>query len=197
MLREGVTLYFLRHGETDWNAALRYQGQTDIPLNAKGRRQAARNGQRLKTLLGHRASAVDYVASPLSRASDTMRIARAELGLEPDAFRRDDRLKEQHYGHWEGKLWHDLPTLDPDGFAAHNIDKWGWCPRGGESYRMLSERIAGWLASVERDAVVASHGAVSRVVRGLVLGLDGPSVTTLEIPQDKVLVLQTGTMRWE
>jgi probable phosphoglycerate mutase len=197
MLRKGVTLYYLRHGETDWNAALRYQGQTDIPLNAKGRTQAARNGQRLKTLLGANAARLDYVASPLARASDTMRIARAELGLDPEAFRRDKRLMEQHYGHWEGKLWHDLPTIDPDGFAGHNRDKWGWCPRGGESYRMLSERLAGWLSEVDRDVVVASHGAVSRVVRGLVLGLDGPSVTSLEIPQDKVLVLRDGQMSWE
>jgi probable phosphoglycerate mutase len=197
MLREGVTLYFLRHGETDWNAVQRYQGQTDIPLNEKGRRQAARNGQRLQSLLGPRAASLDFVASPLSRASETMRIARAEMALEPDAFRRDERLKEQHYGHWEGQLWHDLPRIDPHGFAARDRDKWGWCPRGGESYRMLSERIAGWLGDVEHDSVVASHGAVSRVLRGLVLGIEGPDVTELEVPQDRVLVLQAGRMRWE
>lgn len=197
MLREGVTLYFLRHGETDWNAALRYQGQTDIPLNAKGRAQAARNGRRLKELLGERLGDFDYVASPLSRASETMRIARGEMGLAPDAFRRDDRLMEQSYGHWEGQLWHELPRLDPEGFAARERDKWGWCPRGGESYRLLSMRIAGWLSEVDRDMVVASHGAVSRVLRGLVLGLEGPDVTELEVPQDKVLVLTRGRMRWE
>jgi len=197
MLRKGVTLYYLRHGETDWNAALRYQGQTDIPLNEKGRAQAARNGQRLTALLGRRAASIDYVASPLSRASETMRIARGEMGLEPDAFRRDDRLKEQHYGHWEGQLWGELPTVDPEGFAGHNRDKWNWCPLGGESYRMLSERLSGWLSEVDRDVVVASHGAVSRVVRGLVLGLDGPAITSLEIPQDKVLVLRDGRMSWE
>lgn len=197
MLRKGVTLYYLRHGETDWNAALRYQGQTDIPLNAKGRAQAARNGRRLKELLGSKATELNYVASPLSRASETMRIARAEMGLDPDAFGFDDRLKEQHYGHWEGQLWHELAALDPVGFSAHNRDKWNWCPRGGESYRMLSERIAGWLSDLESDAVVASHGAVSRVVRGLVLGLDGPSITSLEIPQDKVLIMRDGQMSWE
>jgi probable phosphoglycerate mutase len=197
MLRKGVTLYYLRHGETDWNAALRYQGQTDIPLNAKGRAQASRNGERLKALLGSKAAALDYVASPLSRASETMRIARRAMGLDPDVFRRDDRLKEQHYGHWEGQLWRELPTTDPEGFAGHNRDKWNWCPRGGESYRMLSERLAGWLSEVETDVVIASHGAVSRVVRGLVLGLDGPSVTSLEIPQNKVLVLRDGRMSWE
>jgi hypothetical protein len=45
MLKRGITLYFVRHGETDWNAVRRYQGQTDTPLNDKGRGQAARNGR--------------------------------------------------------------------------------------------------------------------------------------------------------
>lgn len=197
MLRDGVTLYFLRHGETDWNAVQRYQGQTDIPLNEKGRGQATRNGQRLRSLLGSHAAAYDFVASPLSRASETMRIARAEMHLEPDGFRCDDRLMEQHYGHWEGHIWHDLPRIDPEGFAARDRDKWGWCPQGGESYRMLSDRIGGWLAEVARDTVVASHGAVSRVLRGLVLGIKGPDVTELEVPQDRVLILSAGRMRWE
>ena len=197
MLREGVTLYFLRHGETDWNVIQRYQGQTDIPLNEKGREQAARNGRRLKELLGARAPSPDYVASPLVRASETMRIARREMGLEADAFRRDVRLAEQSYGHWEGQIWSDLRTSDPEGFAARERDKWGWCPRGGESYRMLSLRIAGWLKEVESDTVAASHGAVSRVLRGLVLGIEGPAVTELEVPQDRVLVLTAGNMRWE
>ena len=59
-----------------------------------------------------------------------------------------------------------------------------------------SVRIAGWLAEVDRDVVVASHGAVSRALRGLVLGLEGPDVTELEVPQDKVLVLTRGHMIW-
>lgn len=196
MLRDGLTIFFIRHGETDWNATQRYQGQTDIPLNAKGRGQAARNGRTLKAALGDAAAGLDYVASPLSRASETMTIARREMGLAADAFRHDDRLKEQHYGHWEGQLWHELPRLDAEGFAARLRDKWGWCPAGGESYRMLSARIAGWLAEVDRDVVVASHGAVSRALRGLVLGLEGPHVTELEVPQDRILVLQRGRMHW-
>jgi probable phosphoglycerate mutase len=196
MLKDGVTIYFIRHGETDWNATQRYQGQTDIPLNARGRAQAARNGQALRTALGPRIVTLDYVASPLSRASETMRIARAELGLDPDDFRRDDRLKEQHYGHWEGQLWSELPRTDPEGFAARERDKWGWQPRGGESYAMLSERIAGWLAEVKEDCVVASHGAVSRVLRGLVANIRREDIALLEVPQDRVMVLANGRIDW-
>lgn len=196
MMTSGVTIYFVRHGETDWNAVQRYQGQTDIPLNDKGRGQAARNGATLKHHLGARAATLDYVASPLSRASETMRIMRRALELEIDAFRRDDRLREQSYGHWEGQLWSELPRIDPEGFAARQIDKWGWRPRDGESYAMLSDRIAGWLSEVREDCVVASHGAVSRALRGLVLPLDKEAITGLEVPQDRIMVVRHGSVEW-
>ena len=132
MLKPGVTLYFIRHGETDWNRDRRYQGQMDIPLNATGREQAARNGRVLAATLGARAAGLDYVASPLERARETMQIVRGELGLAPDAYRTDDRLKEVHYGHWEGQLQDELRTSDPEGFAARDLDAWGWQPRGGD-----------------------------------------------------------------
>ena len=196
MLQSGVTIYFIRHGQTDWNAVQRYQGQTDIPLNERGRTEAARNGRVLKDHFAGSTASIDYVASPLSRASETMRIMRGVLDMPPDDFRRDDRLREQSYGHWEGQLWSELPRLDPEGFAARQVDKWGWQPRGGESYAMLSDRIAGWLADVREDCVVASHGAVSRALRGLVLSLDRAAITDLEVPQDRIMVLRRGTIEW-
>jgi Histidine phosphatase superfamily (branch 1) len=112
------TIYFIRHGETDWNAAQRYQGQTDIPLNAKGREQATRNGIVLAQRLGTTANRLQYIASPLSRTSETMRLLRQSMGLPVNEFQTDDRLKEQHFGHWEGQLWSELPRIDPEGFAA-------------------------------------------------------------------------------
>ncbi len=196
MLKPGVTIYYVRHGQTDWNAVQRYQGLTDIPLNERGRTEAARNGRVLKDHLAERVKSIDYVASPLSRASETMRIIRSALDLPPDDFRRDDRLREQSYGHWEGQLWSELPRLDPEGFAARQVDKWGWQPRGGESYAMLSDRIAGWLADVQADCLVASHGAVSRALRGLVLTLDRAAIADLEVPQDRIMVLRRGTIEW-
>ena len=196
LLRPGITIYFLRHGETDWNAVQRYQGQTDVPLNDKGRGQAARNGAALGKFLGDNGRTIDFVSSPLARASETMRIARREMGLAPEGFRTDARLQEQSYGHWEGHIWGELPTIDPEGFAAREKDKWNWQPKDGESYAMLSERIAGWLGSVEADCVVASHGAVSRVLRGLVVTMDVRQLVELTVPQDKVMIVRPGFIDW-
>lgn len=190
-------VYFVRHGETDWNAALRYQGQTDTPLNDKGRGQAARNGDVLRGLLGaDPAAVVDFVASPLSRTSETMAIVRSRLGVDRNGFRTDDRLKEIHFGHWEGALWHDLPASDPEGFSARKADPWGWQPRGGESYAMLATRVAAFLDELTRPTLIVSHGGVSRVLRGHLLGLPSCDVPHLEVPQDRVLVIDNGAMRW-
>jgi probable phosphoglycerate mutase len=196
MLQPSVTLYFVRHGETDWNRAQRYQGQRDIPLNATGRAQAARNGRALAAALGRRTADLDWVASPLCRARETMEILRREMELSPHGYRTDERLREIHYGHWEGELWSELARIDPDGFAAREADRWGWQPRGGESYRALSERVARWLCEVERDTVVTAHGGVMRVLRGLVHGLEPALIFGLEVPQDKVLVIGAGRSDW-
>jgi broad specificity phosphatase PhoE len=195
VLRPGVTLYFVRHGETDWNKAARYQGQADIPLNDTGRAQARRNGEILRSLLPAIARA-DFVSSPLGRAVETARILRSALALEPDAFRRDPQLMELHYGHWEGHLATDLHLTDPEGVAAKARDPYGWRPRGGESYADLSVRVANWLKTLEQDTVAISHGGVSRVARGVVVGNETADVPYLDVPQDKVLILRDGEMGW-
>lgn len=195
MLKRGVTLYFVRHGETDWNAVRRYQGQTDTPLNDKGRGQAARNGRILRELLAGRRD-VDFVASPLMRTTETMMIVRREMGLIPDDFRRDDRLKEINFGHWEGRIWDVLPDEDPVAFQARRSDPFNWRPIGGESYGDLAERVRGWLAEINQDTVVVSHGGVSRVVRGHVLALEVAAIPLLDVPQDKVLLLTFDKSEW-
>ena len=182
MLPDGVTLYFIRHGETDWNKIQRYQGQTDIPLNVTGTQQARRNGRILRERHGHELAHFDFVASPLSRAVETMRIVRRELDLQPDAFRRDDRLMESHFGHWEGLLWSELPQSDPEGFAARLADTWNWTPHGGENYTMLEVRVRKWLSSISRDTVAVSHGNVSRSLRGILLDLSRAETPKLAVP---------------
>lgn len=195
MLKPGITLYLIRHGETDWNRAQRYQGQRDIPLNDTGRAQARRNGAVLKGMLPEIA-ALDFVSSPLSRAAETMELLRTEMGLDPKTYRRELLIRELHYGHWEGHLQSALAETDPEGVAGKARDPFGWRPRNGESYADLTERIKPWIANLERDTVATTHGGVSRVARGAILNLDTRTVPTLEVPQDKILVLRNGTMRW-
>ena len=190
----GVTVYFIRHGETDWNAQARYQGQVDIPLNDTGRAQARRNGEALRAL--PHAQALDYVTSPLGRTRETMDIVRRALGLPVEGVRIDDRLREMNYGHWEGQFASDLPHTDPAGIAERARDWWHWRPDGGESYEDLTLRIEDWLSGVTSDTVVASHGGVSRALRGLVVPVPRADVPRLKVPQDRVLVLQRGSMDW-
>ena len=196
MLKAGVTLYYVRHGETDWNRAQRYQGQRDIPINATGRAQAKANGRLLVAALGDHAAHLDYVASPLKRASETMEILRAELGLDRRAYRTDDRLMEINYGSWEGQPWADMAVRDAAGYAARQADVWNWRPQSGESYQMLAERVGAWLAEVADDTVVVAHGGVSRALRAILFGLSAPEVMRLDVPQDRILVLQGSAMRW-
>ena len=125
-----------------------------------------------------------------------MEITRREMGLPQGDYRTDNRLREINYGHWEGELWTELPAKDPQGFAAREADKWGWQPRGGESYRALSERVARWLDEVQRDVVVAAHGGVMRVLRGLALSLQPAEIFLLDVPQDRIMVLDPGGIRW-
>ena len=164
MLRSGVTLYFVRHGETDWNRAQRYQGQRDIPLNATGRSQAVRNGRALAETLGKDAAASTTLrARCCARGNDGAHARRAR----PAATRATaptTGCARSTTDTGRASSGTSCPTKDPQGFAAREADKWGWRPTGGESYRDLSERVARWLREIERDAVIAAHGGVMRVI---------------------------------
>lgn len=186
----------MRHGETDWNAARRYQGQADIALNDRGRQQAQRNGLALREAIPGIADC-RFVASPLGRTLETMRIMRRSLDLPLDGFQTDARLIELHYGHWQGQLLADLPAIDPEGVAGRQADPFNWRPIGGESYADLALRLRDWLADLDTTTVVVSHGGVSRALRWLLIdGIDDSELHVLPVPQDKVLVLTNGSMTW-
>jgi broad specificity phosphatase PhoE len=195
LLKPDLTLYLIRHGETDWNREARYQGQRDIPLNDTGRTQARRHGEVLQKLLPSIAN-FDFVCSPLFRSIETMRIIRSTLSLDPEDFRIVPEIAELSYGHWEGELAAELSARDPEGVAEKAADPFGWRPRGGESYRDLENRVSVWLRDVTENTVAVSHGGVSRVARGALLGLDKAVVPFLEVPQDKILKLAGARMQW-
>ena len=191
--------FFVRHGETDWNREGRLQGQRDTVLNGLGRRQAVVAGQTLARLLAGRPldpTGLDFVASPLARTCDTMVLLRGALGLNPDHFRRDDRLMELSFGAWEGQTWPEIKAIDPVAAEARRRDRWDFVPPGGESYAMLKGRVAPWLSGLADNTVVVSHGGVARVLLHLVTGLATKQAPVTDIPQGRVLVVRSGAAHW-
>ncbi|MDR4307943.1 histidine phosphatase family protein [Chelatococcus sambhunathii] len=188
-------LIFVRHGETDWNVAGRLQGQTDTPLNPKGRDQADAVGRTLASAFPDLSGHV-FVASPLERASETMRRVRAGLGLDPEAFAVDDRLKEMTFGRWEGSTFADIRTREPAVMKARDADRWGHRPPGGESYQDVSDRFAEFLAGLEGPAVVVSHGGVARVALALIGGGDRKKLPHLHVQQGRAMLIENGRWRW-
>ena len=192
-------LYFFRHGETFYNAEGRIQGQLDTPLSPLGREQACEVGRILRLRLqadGLEAESSGWIASPLSRASETMTIARREMNLPEDAFGRDKRLMELSFGAWQDMTWPEISARNPAAVAARKADFWNFRPPQGESYADLMARCAPWIEALQRDTVAVTHGGVTRVMRGAVLGIDRAMVPVLDVPQDKVLILEAQTQRW-
>ena len=191
------TIYFVRHGQTDWNAEGRLQGQTDIPLNSVGREQAARNGKLLSDILGQ-ADGVGFVASPLSRTRETMQIARSQMHLDPFAYETDSRLLEVNFGEWEQHTFSELEKLDPGCFERREKDKWNFVPPGdnAESYETVAARVGECLSELTRDTVCVAHGGILRSVFRLTDSLPPSECAALLIPQDKILRFENGRLEW-
>ncbi|WP_112663197.1 histidine phosphatase family protein [Microvirga flavescens] len=190
------TIYFLRHGETDWNLEGRLQGQKDIPLNDFGRVQAEEAGRRLQALTAHPED-LDYVSSPMLRTRETMELMRGAIGLHPTAYRLDDRLVELTFGEWEGMTWKEVRAAAPQGAHLRERDKWGFAPPGGgESYAMLAERIGPVLEDITRETVIVAHGGVARAFLVLACGVNKRDAANLDIWQGKVLVIEGRKHYW-
>jgi probable phosphoglycerate mutase len=190
-------VYFVRHGQTDWNAENRLQGQADIELNALGREQATQNGRKLAGLIPD-PKAFDFVASPMKRTRATMELVRAAMGLDPYAYRTDPRLVEVNFGDWQGFTYAELEQQHPGISGERSLDKWDYLPsgEGAESYQMLYERIRPWFEELDRDTVCVTHGGVIRALFRLVEKISREEAASLETPQDRVLRLRDGHLEW-
>jgi broad specificity phosphatase PhoE len=141
----------VRHGETDWNRAERFQGQLDIPLNAAGRNQA----KGVKTHLG--ASHFDTVySSPLSRAIETAHIIAGNIPIH-----RDRRLTEIHHGFWQGKTKANIARRWPEQWNRWNNQPQFFTPPGGETAASVRSRVQDFLRAIQGASVLCvSHGVV-------------------------------------
>ncbi|MEM7222354.1 MAG: histidine phosphatase family protein [Pseudomonadota bacterium] len=186
-----MSLFLLRHGETQFNREDRIQGWRDSALTETGIAQARRNGRVLAELLADKARYRIY-SSPLGRALNTARLVAFELGRDAAEIRSDRRLIELSLGHWEGFTWGEVPKRFPEDWAARVADKWTYEVPGGESYQDMATRLASWLADHPDPAIAVTHGAAGRILRGLYAGLSREEMMTLEEPQDAFFELTGG-----
>jgi len=191
------TIYYIRHGETAWNAEGRLQGTLDVPLNDLGRRQAAQAGNILADLFardGRDKASLAFVASPLGRARSTMDLVREVLDLPPDGYALDDRLREIGYGRWEGSTLAEMQAQDPVLFARRQTEKWTMSPPGGETYASVQLRMRDWYDSLLTDTVAVAHGGTARALM-VALGFETPaSAADLTIEQGAVYVFGDGEL---
>jgi broad specificity phosphatase PhoE len=151
-----------RHGQTTWNIEHRFQGKTDIPLDATGVAQAERAARLLAAL---RPTAI--LSSPLQRAAHTADALAALTGL---TVAYDPDLTERDGGAWEGLTNKEIRERYPAEYAV-------WQPPGGETSTQVAKRVG---TALERAVgrlpadgllVVASHGAALRLGLGHLIGL--------------------------
>lgn len=169
-----------RHGNTDWNATHRVQGQTDVPLNAIGRQQAVDSAELLIKMHPD-----VIVSSDLHRAADT---AAALAALSGRSVGYDKRLRERYFGNWQGLTMAEVAELYPDQYARWTAGR----EVGGEVETLadLGKRVsealsaAAALAPPGGTVVVATHGAAARQGIGHLLGWPLEQLRTLRALQN-------------
>jgi len=163
-------IFFARHGETEWNREMRYQGTMDIPLNDTGRAQANANGPLLKQMLMEQSvdpASINWYVSPLGRAVETMALMRRAFDLDLPAVIADKRLAEISFGVLEGKLHQELPPDLAVPPGEREGDYWFHRPPEGENYADVAGRVLPFLQELSGTSVIVAHGGVMRVLRHL------------------------------
>jgi broad specificity phosphatase PhoE len=168
-----TVVYLARHGETDWNRQLRWQGGTDIPLNDAGRAQAAELAERLRALAPARVHASD-----LARARETGEIVAARLGA--PFLGTDPRLRERSFGLFEGLTQGECQTLHPEHWRRYLADR-RILPPGAEGIdavlvRMRAAIHAVAAAHATAPVVVVGHGSAIRVLVAAISSADCPPI---------------------
>lgn len=166
----------IRHAQTQSNREKKIQGQSDSPLTADGKRQAARWGRLLKPLAWDR-----IIASDLGRARRTAELINANL---KQALTTDSRLREQNWGLWAGKTIAQLKAEIPQELKDQEKAGWAFCPPGGEYRRQVQIRSQGALVEAAAqwpgdNILVVTHEGV---IKSLIYHLYGRKFLATEPP---------------
>jgi len=163
-----MKLFLARHGLTDWNNDGRFQGQTDVPLNASGERQAEALGRKLA------GEALDVIfTSDLARAVET---AKAISTHQCCPIVIDQRLREIRFGKWEGQTYAEIAHNDPETLHAWETRVPRASGPGGEALDDLAKRVQSFLDELSanytgKTGLIVAHGGTLTVMVCLLLGL--------------------------
>ena len=189
-------IYLVRHGQTEFNAVGRIQGQLDSALTLKGAAQGRAVGLRLAGLIG--STAFRIYTSPLGRAQDTARIIAVALPGMPE-ITLEARLMEVGMGAWDGMTDFEIEAEYPGSRDGLGQGQWFLHGPGGERYEGLRGRLAAALAEIAADRaavkIIVSHGVAGQVVRGIYGGLSRVETLVLEMPQVAFFALEDGKAR--
>jgi broad specificity phosphatase PhoE len=183
-------IYFVHHGETEWNRAGRFQGRHDSPLTPEGRRQAARVAALLEQELPPPRD-VALVTSPLGRAVTTAGIISDKLGLPVVG---DDRLVELSLGDYEGLTREEIEAQSGASLAGAARFDWYLRAPGAEDVGAVLARLAAWLAERRQTTIAVGHGVAGRLLRGVYAGLDREAALRQPVVRDGVFKLAGGAI---
>ncbi|NWJ26566.1 histidine phosphatase family protein [Rhizobium sp. RM] len=190
-----MSIYLIRHGQTEFNAVQRWQGQVDSPLTELGRAQALRMGRKLAELT--RKDQLHVFCSPLGRARQTCEIVVRELGM-IDGVTLDPGLMEISMGAWDGMTDYEIDQEYPGARNGHDRYEWFFHAPGGETFDRMRSRIAHSLEGIRRrqarDALIICHGITSRLLRGVYADLPKDQALRLDVPQDAFFRLNEGAI---
>jgi len=151
-----TTLYLVRHGQTDWNLATRFQGHSDIPLNETGLEQAAKAARDFNGL------AVDAIyASDLARAQQTAKFFAIDSGL---PIQSDARLREIYLGAWEGKIINQIREEYPELVSLRRTQPTRYSAPDGETILQVAQRVG---SAADEMSAVYPQGKVLVVAHGM------------------------------
>jgi broad specificity phosphatase PhoE len=189
-----MRLIMIRHGETDWNVTLRYQGHGGVPLNENGREQARRAGARLA-----RYNIAALYTSDITRAAETAAIVGEIIGHAPQPMHE---LREINVGQWEGLTPEELYRRYPDHMQAFERDPARTVRLGGESYAQLQERALVALNTIhaahahDEIVVATSHGGTIRALLCHIIGLDLANFGRIWLDNGSLTELRHGSHGW-
>ncbi|MFS4582883.1 histidine phosphatase family protein [Phaeobacter sp. C3_T13_0] len=178
-------IWFLRHGQTEWNAEGRIQGQLESQLSPLGLEHAQQQAALMAPIL---AQGPACFVSPLGRAQQT-----AQIALSGRPYITDARLAEAQAGVFQGMTRTEVAAQHPDIYAANplNLDLFCAAPEG-EGFAAFRDRIEDFLEGLCEPTVVVAHGLWGQVLRGLICGLSRGDMAVLPNEQGCIYQLWQG-----